>query len=79
LTGQLKLIVTNTDTLKSLTLNASGPVFLHPDGSATYRGASVLGGAGFLLLTAGTAVFVNDVPAVTGTTFDICAALGDGN
>lgn len=90
-TGQLVVTLTNLDSLKSLELNISGPVFTRDDNVVTLSGRSIAfffpgdlgpGSPGLLLLTSG--------PAVTtfgeeGATFDVtsaavtdlCAALAD--
>jgi hypothetical protein len=78
LTGQLRVRVTNLENNKSVDLNVSGPVFDFGSGTTTYRGESLIGGAGFLLLTSGEVVFTNgEITSMTGTQRDVCAMLAD--
>ena len=88
--GQLKLEVTNVETGKTITVNASGPGLFSSDGSIlTLRGATLLAGeAGFfgpgsqarLSLVGGVVVIDLATGAVlseTGHSTDLCPILAD--
>jgi hypothetical protein len=85
--GRFILEVINLETGESVTVNVSGPVFFDASGeSVVLRGNSLMfGEAGdfgpgtraTVVVTSGTATFLNDVPGYTlqGTSRDLCAEL----
>ena len=86
--GQAKLELTNLDTGKSITVNASGPgTFSFDEGTLTFRGSTLLAGeAGFfgpsprLTLSGGQIVLdlaTNAILSETGQSTDLCAVLAD--
>jgi hypothetical protein len=77
-TGKAMTTVTDVLTGKSVTLNISGPVFDLGNGTTTYRGVSLIGGAGFLYRTSGPVVFEEgELVSLGSHQIDVCALLTD--